>query len=212
MNETPLYAQIKEKYESKGIDWIFNELLNWNTFSGPSRTLKVNDTNVSVSFTREAAGFKLVSVQSPERLARPQLQELDKRLSKTFPERLVYVESPHGVDWVWPRRLSSGSRTLEISHNPPGPLLTYLAQKLAGLKILDIEVRKGLTIAAVRNRVSGQFDSTKITANFYKEFSDQHSKLAEAIEGIEDYKLQGSYASTLLNRLMFIYFFKKKAS
>ncbi len=210
MNETPLYAQIKEKYESKGIDWIFNELLNWNTFSGPSRTLKVNDTNVSVSFTREAAGFKLVSVQSPERLARPQLQELDKRLSKTFPERLVYVESPHGVDWVWPRRLSSGSRTLEISHNPPGPLLTYLAQKLAGLKILDIEVRKGLTIAAVRNRVSGQFDSTKITANFYKEFSDQHSKLAEAIEGIEDYKLQGSYASTLLNRLMFIYFLQKK--
>ena len=210
MNKSNLAKEISENFASKGVDWIFNNLLFWNTANSQKQNIMVGELTFSVETTRELAGFKLVKAICDKTPHTSELRELDKKLNKLAPERLLYIESPETIQWVWPKRLSSGSKTVEIWAHGRGSLPTFMCQKLSGISFEEKEIRSGVTITQVVNRLRGQFDTTHVTNAFFTDFSSQHESLSKAISGLPDGDAARRYASTLLNRLMFIYFMQKK--
>jgi len=209
MNSRPLANEIQNAFTTRGIEWIFNNLLNWNPLAQNAKVI-VQGNSLSVEVVRGLAGFKLIKVSSDKKLTLVELRDLDKKLAKLAPERLTYLVGSGEVQWIWPKRLSSGSASIEISTHSADSLPLHVAQKLAGIHFEESAIREGLTIGIVSAKVRGQFDSSEVTRNFYVEFRRQHSLLSEAIQGLEGEKIKQEYASTLLNRLMFLYFLQKK--
>jgi hypothetical protein len=210
MTAIPLHSKVQKAYQDHGVEWIFNNLLNWNTSPRQQTSITVDGTSFHIETSRELAGFKILTAASDFNPQTSELRAIDKKLSKLFPERLVIVTGSKLTNWVWPKKLSSGSASIEVwSHNKES-LPTFLAQKLAGLAFPEKDIRAGLTIGQVSNKVKGQFDSTKITNAFFEDFSKQHQALTDAITGLPNLATRQSYASTILNRLMFIYFLQKK--
>ena len=64
MNSRPLANEIQNAFTSQGIEWIFNNLLNWNPASQSSRII-VGGKSCTVEVVRELSGFKLLKV-TPE--------------------------------------------------------------------------------------------------------------------------------------------------
>ncbi len=210
MTPIPLHSQVQNAYRDHGVEWIFNNLLNWNTSSRLNTSIIVDGTSFQVETSRELAGFKILTATCDFNPQPSELRAIDKKLSKLFPERLVIVTGSNQTNWVWPKKLSSGSASIEVWSHDKESLPTFLSQKMAGLAFSEKDIRSGLTIGQVASKVKGQFDSTKITNAFFDDFSKQHAALADSITGLSDLAARQSYASTILNRLMFIYFLQKK--
>jgi len=209
MTDPKMIPTILESYADKRAEWVFNNILNWNTAS-KSTQMMINGTRVTANIVRELAGFKLIKVEVDQPLGIVAIRELDKKLGKLAPERLAFVESRTEIQWIWPKRLSSGSSAVEISTHTIDSMPLYMAQRLAGLYFSEAEIRSGLTIGIVSARVRGQFDTSQVTRKFYNEFREKHSRLADSIKGVSNKAIRQEYASTLLNRLMFLYFLQKK--
>jgi hypothetical protein len=64
MTAIPLHSKVQKAYQDHGVEWIFNNLLNWNPASQSSRII-VGGKSCTVEVVRELSGFKLLKV-TPE--------------------------------------------------------------------------------------------------------------------------------------------------
>ncbi|TYL50424.1 Eco57I restriction-modification methylase domain-containing protein [Agromyces mariniharenae] len=153
--------------------------------------------------------FRVYSVACDEKPSRSSMRRIDHQLAELSPERLEIFESAGSWTWHWPRRTNAGTTTYETVETLPRTLPTFLAQRLTGLEFTINELKKGITLVDVRDRVQGNFDVSAVTKRFYDRFAKEQVALANAIEGLPSNR-RFDYSTTLLNRLMFLYFLQKK--
>lgn len=189
---------------------VFIEQLGWD--ASPDRTTRpaaVDGLAATVMQISDMHGFGVYVVKTDRRPTRLQMRQVDAQLRLRSTDRLEIFEAPDEWIWHWPRRTGSGTLSFEAVPTRPATIPAFLAQRLAALEFTAADHRKGITPVAVRDRVHGRFDASKVTKRFYQEFSSEHHDLADAIVGIPD-EDRPRYATTLLNRLMFLYFLQKK--
>lgn len=206
----PLYLSIKTEYANKGLSSVFTEVLGWDAATHQ----KISVTHKGTSYQGSVVATLLnvagiVSFSTSNSLHMNIQKALCAEVGKRFPEQIVIFESKSISTWYWPKKTASGSQTTERIDVQTGALPSFLAQRLSGLQFSMQEHLNGLSAGDLKNRIRGSFDTTKITKKFYEGFRQRHAALAKQIKGLSAEEC-GSYASLLLNRLMFIYFLQKK--
>jgi type I restriction-modification system DNA methylase subunit len=207
---SPVYLAVKEVFETKGLPGVFQEVLGWDSPTNQALRIKIGESTFEGQLIASLIGTAAVAYfNTPETLASNAQRAISIEVGKRFPERLVGFESKGTTAWLWPKRSSSGSQTYERIDVPSAIMPTFFAQRLAGLQFTIADHTKGISPLDLKNKLRGAFDTTKVTKKFYEGFQLRHKQLAAEIKGLPEDQT-ASYASVLLNRLMFIYFLQKK--
>lgn len=209
MSATSKAAIIQKAFQAGGWTEVFVGHLGWENPNGAVPRIQVDDDIYQPELLASLKGFHIYRVPCHDRPTRKLMRRIDATFADLTPERMEIFEGPESWFWHWPRRTNAGTTSFDSVETAPGTLPTFLAQRLAGLEFTIADHRNGLTLADVRARVHGHFDATNVTTRFYKRFQSEHVSLAEAVTGIPKNERFG-YATTLLNRLMFLYFMQKK--
>lgn len=209
MTEISRAAAIQKRFAADGLTGVFVELLGWERPTEKIPPVDADGALFAPVLVASLKGFRIYTVPCENRPTRHTMRQIDAALAEFSPERLEVFQGPDGWFWHWPRRTSAGTTSFEAVETAPNTLPTFLAQRLTGLEFTIGELRKGVSLIEVRDRVHGNFDASNVTRKFYERFAAEQSKLATAIEGIPDWD-KYSYSTTLLNRLMFLYFMQKK--
>jgi hypothetical protein len=209
VTEQPQAAGLQTAFAAGGLTEVFVSKLGWDAPTAAVPPLKADGLTFRPKLLSSLKGFRIYGVPCAERPTRQLMRRVDTSLKMLSPERLEVFQSPDAWFWHWPRRTPSGTTAFEAIETKSDQLPTFLAQRLTGLRFTVQEHRKGFTLADVRDRVHGHFDATNVTNTFYKRFQAEHAGLTKVITGIPKDERPG-YATTLLNRLMFLYFMQKK--
>lgn len=208
----PIYKMVIDAYEKKGLQSVFRDVLGWDATNNESEIFKLS--NFEVRGDKIASMFKGVGVfrfSFPEsQSVSPKIQnEISKVVGLKYAERLLIIQTRTSTTWLWPKRTSGGALTHEkiITNNASMPI--FLAQRLAALRFTAADMLQGISLMDLRDKLRGSFDTSTVTKRFFDRFKTQHEVLAKSIEGLES-EQAGSYATLLLNRLMFLYFLQKK--
>lgn len=202
-------TRLEQTFAQYGLTQVFVEELGWDAPTGTIPVFHIDDDEYRPATIAELKGFRIYAVPTKGRPTRKLMRQIDAALSELSPERLEIFQSPEAWYWHWPRRTNGGTTSFEAVETSPNALPTFLAQRLSGLEFTIADHRRGLTLPDVRARVQGHFDASNVTKKFYTRFRQEHEKLAETITGVSSDESAG-YATTLLNRLMFLYFMQKK--
>lgn len=200
---------IQDAFKRSGLTGVFVEELGWETPREATLSIALDDLELRPSLAASLKNFRVYEVPCAERPSRQVMRAVGQQLAIHSPEHMEVFQAPEAWSWHWPRRNSNGTTTFESVDTAPGTLPLFLAQRLTGLEFTASDYKRGVTLADVRDRVHGKFDASPVTRRFYERFADEQSRLADSIEGLaaED---KYAYSTTLLNRLMFIYFMQKK--
>lgn len=209
MSKNTKPVELQSLFEKSGLQALFIEGLGWSAPQSTSVTSSINGLAVAAKPVSSLKGYNVYSVETNERPTRFFMREVDAEISKLSPERLEVFQTPQAWFWHWPKRTNAGTTAFESIETLPNKLPLFLAQRLSGLAFTAADHSAGLTIADVRNRVYGSFDATNVTKKFYNRFQKEHIGLSQSIQGIPE-EDKSDYSTTLLNRLMFLYFLQKK--
>jgi hypothetical protein len=203
---------VRDSFKQSGLKKTLLEVMLWNLPGNNKVSVAVDGEAVEVEVLAELPGAAFLQVPTSSRDASRWFRQVDKELSKRFPERIVRFQHASGDSWFWPKKLSSGSLSYERLVTKNNDIPDYLAQRLAGLSFTqrDHNTLGVINPISVREKIRGQFESSKVTSDFFKKFRAKHELLTSQIVGIEDQSEASSYSTLILNRLMFIYFLQKK--
>jgi hypothetical protein len=201
-------SALQQTFADSGLTGVFVDQLGWDSPAGITETVHVDEQPVTAQLIASLKGFRVYAVPVAERPTRQWMRRVDAGLAERSPERMEVFQSPDSWFWHWPRRTNTGTLAFESVEIPSDSLPTFLAQRLSGLEFTLAEHRKGFTLTDVRDRVHGHFDASNVTKKFYDRFQAEHSQLTDAIEGADAVE-RVDYSTTLLNRLMFLYFLQK---
>lgn len=202
-------ASLQHAFAHGGLPEVFVEQLGWELPTGVTLPIEVDGDEFAPTLVASLKGFRVYTVKTPERPTRQRMRLVDSQLAQLSPERMEVFQGPDAWFWHWPRRTNAGTTTFESVETAPNSLPTFLAQRLTGLEFTVADHSRGISLAQVRDRVHGHFDATNVTKKFYDRFETEHGGLAKAIVGVPEAD-RVDYATTLLNRLMFLYFMQKK--
>lgn len=202
-------ATLQHAFSLGGLHSVFVEHLGWDAPRARVPHESVEAEDFAPELVASMRGFGVYRVATASRPSRELMRQVDSRLAELSPERMEVFQFPEGWIWHWPRRTHAGTATFDAVETAPDILPAFLAQRLSGLEITVSDLHAGITLAGVRARVYGEFDAGPVTARFSRRFRIEHESLAAGITGIPESE-RFSYAMTLLNRLMFLYFLQKK--
>ena len=209
---SPIYRQVQEKFAVAGLGAAFRDVLGWDSQPNEIETFTLRDmivTGTKVAGMLSSFAVLEFDFVSAERVS-PQLQaEISRAVSIRYAEHLLILKTGEGSTWLWPKKTAGGALTHEKILVPTGTLPLFLAQRLAGLRLTAKDILSGVSASNLREKLRGSFDTANVTKKFYEQFKKQHSSLAMSIIGLTPNEAT-SYATLLLNRLMFIYFLQKK--
>lgn len=206
------WRQVLDTYNADGLQATFIEQLGWLAPQQPSLKLAVGDEIVTVSVRAQLPGAAVIEVIEEGKPSPQWHKKVDSELKKHFSERLTRFSNTTGDSWYWPKKLASGALSYERQETMHNKLPDFLAQRLAGLEFTpkDHSTPGRVSPNEVRNRIRGQFESSKVTSDFFKKFKERHEFLRSEIKGLPDDQTASSYSTLILNRLMFVYFLQKK--
>ena len=195
------------KFLDLGEFWELFNYLGWDNPGHEPFPSREDEKWVTQVAQKRGVGVWRVDEIPPAAMRR----RIDRDVSRRTRERLLIFKGEDRQLWLWPETRPSGSGHHLVSHEYHMETRNEaLIQRLAAVGFSYKEEEAGLTVMDVLHRVRGQFKADKITKQFYKEFRQNHIRLARFIEGIEQEKDKEWYSTVLLNRLMFIYFMQKK--
>lgn len=209
MSKNTKPVELQTLFEKSGLQSLFIEGLAWSAPQTSSVNVLTADQAVVAKPISSLKGYNVFAVETAARPTRSFMREVDAEVSKLSPERMEVFQTKDAWFWHWPKRTNAGTTSFESIETLPNKLPLFLAQRLSGLAFTAADHSAGLTIADVRNRVYGSFDASNVTKKFYDRFQKEHIGLSKSIEGIPE-EDKSDYSTTLLNRLMFLYFLQKK--
>lgn len=206
------WRQIRDTFNEKGLKKTLLEGMLWGLPATQSVSINVDGSVVTVEVLAELPGAAFLQTKAPSPDATGWFKQVDRELAKRFPERLIRFQHPKEDSWFWPKKLASGSLSYERLITGHNKLPDYLAQRLAGLAFTakDHQALGAINPVSVKEKIRGQFESSKVTSDFFKKFKEKHEFLTKEISGIPFVDETSSYSTLILNRLMFIYFLQKK--
>ena len=204
------YASVRTALKSFDLSRLFIEELGWDR--PPTATVvtraEAEYTLRPVAHKRGMVVYVCESDPIPTHAAR---QLIERQVDKATHEHIiVYTDSSHvNQVWQWVRRepgRPSISRQHTFNRSQPGDSLVQKLETLA----FELEEEEELTITTVAGRVRRAFDVERVTRRFYDRFKTEHMTFLNFIKGIHSQGDREWYASLMLNRLMFVYFIKRK--
>jgi hypothetical protein len=207
-----MWRRVLDTYNKNGLQTTFIEALGWLAPQKPSLKISVENEVLTVSVIAQLAGAAVVEVTEEGKPSTQWHKKVDSELKKHFSERLTRFSNASGDSWYWPKKLASGALSYDRLETKHQTLPDFLAQRLAGLHFSakDHITPGRISPNEVRNRIRGQFESSKVTSDFFKKFKEKHEFLKNEIKGLPDEQAASSYSTLILNRLMFVYFLQKK--
>lgn len=206
------WRQVRDAYKEQGLKKVLTEVMLWGAPSTNKVRISIDGSITEVDVLAELPGAAFLQLQSPRPDATSWFRKVDRELAKLFPERLIRFQNSKEDSWYWPKKLASGSLSSERIITTHDQLPDFLAQRLAGLSFSQGEYSTpgAINPLSVKEKIRGQFETGKVTSDFYKKFKERHDSLTSKIEGLPSADQAASYSTLLLNRLMFIYFLQKK--
>jgi len=203
---------IRDSFDKNGLKKTLLEVMLWNLPGSQSVSINVAGAVLKVEVLAELPGAAFLQVATTSPDATSWFKQVDRELAKRFPERLIRFQHHDEDSWLWPKKLASGSLSYERLTTSHNQLPDFLAQRLAGLSFTpkDHQTLGLINPVLVKEKIRGQFESAKVTSDFFKKFKEKHELLSAEIKGIESPEEASSYSTLMLNRLMFIYFLQKK--
>ncbi len=209
---TPIYQQVLNSFSAGGLKSVFRDVLGWDVKADEQVSFQLN--GVEVKGNKTASMLAAIAVFDFDFTAvdnvSPQLQnDLSREVGLRYVEHLLVIRTKNSETWLWPKKTAGGTLTHEKIVVQSNHLPVFLAQRLAGLRYSASEIMQGVSVTNLREKLRGAFDTSNVTKKFYDRFRKNHSLLAGSISGLNAEDC-GSYATLLLNRLMFIFFLQKK--
>ncbi|MBX7215087.1 MAG: hypothetical protein K1X39_13830, partial [Thermoflexales bacterium] len=195
---------------------VFIEELGWSLPTGiRDERLSCNGEPFRFVPIAQLAGVVVYEATCPAGIipdARARLA-LDRELTRHKAEHLtVYIDAARTQSlWYWVKREEGRQHPREhyFVKGQPGDL--FLG-KLAGLMVdlSEFDATGQTPLAGVLRRLKDALDIERTTRRFYADFASERLAFTDLIRGIRDERDRRWYATTLLNRMMFIYFLQKK--
>ncbi len=205
----PDLNKLRSHLQNFDIQGLLIDGLGWDYYDSkdvrfPAEELK----EYSLKPVSEKDGFVVyvcVSERLPPHAVRKRLSHLASKL--TFEHLIVFMDKKQsGQIWQWRGRKDGRPiyRQLEYDSSHRGDALLDRIRHVA-YKIDDVP-----GIVTVSEEVGKAFDVEKVTRKFYDHFKLELIEFQKFIDGISAQFDRELYASLMLNRMMFVYFFQKK--
>ena len=207
------HKKIREYLANFALQSLFIEELGWDR-GGEDQEIPVANaiyTLQAVAHKRGLVAYQYVADADDVLPDHPTRQKIERAIAKIVREHIiVYASSDRSTHhWQWVKR-EPGQPDRSRSHlYQRGQAGDALIQKLEQI-VFTLDEEADLTIVDVSGRVRAAFDVEKVTKRFYDRFKKEHLAFLSFIEGIENVANREWYASLMLNRMMFIYFFQKR--
>lgn len=202
-------AALQKRFETDGLTGVFVSELFWDSPTGTPAAVEHEEAIFLPKMAAQLKGFRVYTVHCESKPTPKAMKAVHNALAPLSAECMELFQSPDSWHWHWPRTTAAGTTTFERVATAPGVLPAFMAQRLAGLTFTQDDHRKGFHLTDVLDRVHGHFDASSVTKKFYDRFASEHENLAKEIAGLTE-GFAKAYSTTLLNRLMFIYFMQKK--
>lgn len=206
------WRKVSQTHDEGGLRKALLESMFWLKPKDSAIKLLVDNETVEAEVLAALPGAAFVQIGDESGKGPSWHKKVDRQVAKRFPERILVFRGSKEDSWYWPKKLSSGTVSYERLLAKPYSLPDYMAQRLAGLSFEASDHNNPATMnpTSVREKIRGQFQSAQITETFYKTFKKKHEMLSSKIVGLSDESASSTYATVLLNRLMFVYFLQKK--
>ncbi|MDP1648879.1 MAG: hypothetical protein Q8M01_11875 [Rubrivivax sp.] len=204
---------------------LFVEVLGWNQAPAAARAWQ-DDRTAQHAFARrmvaELGGVAVLQVVAaegwPDEATRAAIW---KHVSQHHAENiLIFTDRRDGASqsqWYWVKR-GRDEATGKPKNTPRrhdyfrGQPVDLFASKLHAMvvELSELDASGRMPVLEAARRIQAALDVDKTTKRFFTRYSEQHDKLLEQIEGVDDERDRRWYASVILNRLMFVWFMQKK--
>ena len=194
---------------------LFVEGLGWDHYVTEPFVVRVNERDYTLKPIAEKTGFAVYECDSSVDNNIPQYpvrRKIESEVAKRTFEHLIIFTDPgcKAQVWQWVRRESGKPAACREQAFRTGQSGEPILQRLQSVVFtLDDEAR-GIGISDVTSRVRKAFDVEKVTKRFYERFRTELTAFGNFIEGITAQGDRDWYASLMLNRMMFVYFFQKQ--
>ena len=213
-------ADVNKAVEAFKYNDLFLEL-GWEIPSTNSFAIPSSETDDFPSFSSKViARLQSVSVyevcleDSDEVPSKKLRHRVAARISETSRENItIFVnKSRSKTVWCWFAKGKTNSTNLREHAYLKGQPGDLFASKILNLyfDFADFDSDGNVALAEVTSRLQTAMDVERVTKKFFNAFTEERLKFVEHISGIDDEKDKAWYASTLLNRLMFIWFLQAK--
>ena len=207
------HEKIREYLANFDLQSLFIEELGWDHGGEDLEVPVANETYTlqAVAQKRGLVAYQYVADSDDAFPDHPTRQKIERAVAKTVREHLiVYVSSDKSTHhWQWVKREPGQPDRPRLHIYQRGQTGEALIQKLERI-VFTLDEEADQTIVDVSGRVRAAFDIEKVTKRFYDRFKKEHHAFLSFIEGIENVANREWYASLMLNRMMFIYFFQKR--
>lgn len=202
---------------------LFVDVLGWNRPAQRKwETSAAGETTFQQRGIAELAGVAVLHIVveggwPDEALRHKVWREVAKRHHENL---LIFTDAkdkPAQSLWYWVKRgkdAQTGKPKLTPRRHEyfAGQPVDLFASKLQAMvvELSELDASGRIPVLEVARRMESALDVEKTTKKFFKEYQEQHLRLLESIEGIDDERDRRWYASVVLNRLMFVWFLQKK--
>ena len=203
----------KQLLEAFDFPRLFVEELGWNNPDGrqPIR-VQAGEDAYEARPVAELGGVAVLEIACRDIPDAKTRKQIHQRIRPQRAEHILVFVDPGRTKtcWSWVKVEDKREHLRDHYYFRGQPGDAFIA-KIAALAVdfseLDQDGRLGLLDAS--RKVRDALDTQRLIRRFYGEFQSAKDGFVLAIEGIDDPKDRGWYASVLLNRLMFIYFLQK---
>jgi hypothetical protein len=206
--------RVRDRLQSFDFKRLFIEELGWaNAKSGKPISISALGKEWQATAAAELSGVVVFLVTGlPERSVRVAIQ---KHLSQLAHENLViFVDNPAAPTqslWLWIKREDSKRYPREHLYvrGQPGDLFI---SKISGIvvDINELDEHGHFPLAQLVERMRAALDVEYVTKKFFRDYDEQRLAFIELVAGIPDERDRRRYASVLMNRLMFVWFLRRK--
>lgn len=204
---------------------LFVDVLGWNQAPASARGW-TDDGATHHAFSRrmeaELGGVAVLQVVAAEGWPDEAIRAaVWKHLSQQHTENILIFtdgrERASQSQWYWVKRgrdeATGRPRNTPRRHDYfRGQPVDLFASKLQAMvvELSELDAAGRMPVLEAARRIQAALDVDKTTKRFFDRYSEQHEKLLNQIEGIDDERDRRWYASVILNRLMFVWFLQKK--
>ncbi|WP_193128221.1 Eco57I restriction-modification methylase domain-containing protein [Gulosibacter sediminis] len=202
-------AAMQKRFTTEGLTGVFVSELFWDAPTGTVAPIEIEEVTFVPKVAAQLKGFRVYTVACDTKPTPKEMKAVHNVLAPLSAECMELFQASDYWYWHWPRTTAAGTTTFERVATTPGVLPAFMAQRLAGLIFTQEDHQKGFYLTDVLDRIHGHFDASNVTKKFYDRFAKEHQNLAKEIAGLTE-GFAKAYSTTLLNRLMFLYFMQKK--
>lgn len=200
---------MQKRFTAEGLTGVFVSELFWDAPTGTVTPVEIEEVTFVPKVAAQLKGFRVYTVACDTKPTPKEMKAVHNALTPHSAECMELFQASDYWYWHWPRTTAAGTTTFERVATTPGVLPAFMAQRLAGLMFTQEDHQKGFHLTDVLDRIHGHFDASNVTKKFYDRFAKEHQNLAKEIAGLTE-GFAKAYSTTLLNRLMFLYFMQKK--